>query len=71
MKKENKRKLDKNLQEQDKLLKKRNDIDDKIDILKKDEERIISEEIILCMRTKNISLVEAINRLNENEKENK
>lgn len=71
MKKENKRKLDKNLQEQDKLLKKRNDIDDKIDNLKKDEERIISEEIILCMRTKNISLVEAINRLNENEKENK
>lgn len=71
MKKENKRKLDKNLQEQDKLLKKRNDIDDKIDSLKKDEERIISEEIILCMRTKNISLVEAINRLNENEKENK
>lgn len=71
MKKENKRKLDKNLQEQDKLLKKRNDIDDKIDNLKKDEERIISEEIILCMRTKNISLVEAINRLNGNEKENK
>ncbi len=71
MKKENKRKLDKNLQEQDKLLKKRNNIDDKIDSLKKDEERIISEEIILCMRTKNISLVEAINRLNENEKENK
>ncbi len=71
MKKENKRKLDKNLQEQDKLLKKRNDLDYKIDSLKKDEERIISEEIILCMRTKNISLVEAINRLNENEKENK
>ncbi len=71
MKKENKRKLDRNLQEQDKLLKKRDDINGKIDSLRKDEERIISEEIILCMRTRNISLVEAINRLSENEKENK
>ncbi len=71
MKKENKKKLDRNLQEQDKLLKKRDDINGKIDNLRKDEERIISEEIILCMRTRNISLVEAINRLSENEKENK
>lgn len=70
MKKENKKKLDKNLQEQNKLVKKREEIDSKIDTLRQAEERIISEEIIICMRTKNISLIEAINKLNENEKEN-
>lgn len=69
MKKDNKKKLSKNLLNRKKLEDKRDEIDEKLDELKQEEEAIIAEEILVVYRAKNISLEEAIERLNRNQKE--